>query len=181
MPRSPSLRTSRASSTAPVRPSRVTDFDVSVHSGYISPAFAGKAAQRQKVEANVLTKGFLPKELVALEVAWFYDNLGIEVSTSHHSPSIPFPGHKTNPFRPGRNPTLQTRPTRPSPTTLSRCMPPRRLHIPGIRTSSSSSSRKSRRTVPCSFTPAVLEYQPLVAQAPTVKRGAIIILRCERV
>lgn len=181
MPRSLSLRTSRASSTVPIRPSRVTDFGASAYSGYISPAFAGKAAQRQKVEANVLTKGFLPKELVALEVAWFYDNLGIEVRTSHHSQSIPFPGHKTNPFRPDRNPTLQTRPMRPSPTTLSRCMPPRRLRIPGIRTSSSSSSRKLRRTEPYSFTPAVLEYQPLVAPAPTVKRGAILIIRCERV
>jgi hypothetical protein len=54
-----------------------------VPSGYHTPVFAGKAAQRQKVEAFVLTKGFLPKELVALEVAWFYDNLGIEVRTLH--------------------------------------------------------------------------------------------------
>ena len=52
------------------------------HSGYLSPVFAGKAAQRKKVEANVLTKGFLPKELVVPEVTWFYDNLGIEVRIS---------------------------------------------------------------------------------------------------
>ena len=89
MRHSQSSRTSRTSSTAPIRTSRVTDLSVSAHSGYISPAFAGKAAQRQKVEANVLEKGFLPKALVTLEVAWFYDNLGIEVRTSHHSQSIP--------------------------------------------------------------------------------------------
>jgi glutamate dehydrogenase len=57
----------------------------SLHSGYHTPVFPGKAAQRQKVEAYVLSKGFLPKDLVALEVAWFYDNLGIEVRTICHS------------------------------------------------------------------------------------------------
>jgi len=84
MPPSRSSRTTRASSTAPICASRATDLYLSAYSGYISPVFPGKAAQRQKVEANVLTKGFLPKQLVALEVAWFYDNLGIEVRTSHH-------------------------------------------------------------------------------------------------
>lgn len=89
MRRSQWSRTSRASSTTPIRTSRVTDLNVSAYSGYISPAFHGKAAQRQKVEVNVHAKGFLPKDLVTLEVAWFYDNLGIEVRISHHSQSIP--------------------------------------------------------------------------------------------
>lgn len=89
MRHSQSSRTSRTSPTVPIRASRVTDLNVSAISGYISPAFAGKAAQRQKVEANVHAKGFLPKDLVALEVAWFYDNLGIEVRASHHPQFIP--------------------------------------------------------------------------------------------
>ena len=46
-------------------------------SGYSTPTFAGKDAQRAQVVAAVAAKGFVPKELVAGEVAWFYDQLGI--------------------------------------------------------------------------------------------------------
>lgn len=52
------------------------------YSGYKTPVFSGKSEQRQKVEENVASKGFLPKELVKFEVGWFYDGLGIEVSIS---------------------------------------------------------------------------------------------------
>lgn len=48
-------------------------------SGYHTPVFAGKQEQRLKVEANVLSKGFIPKDFVGSEVSWFYDSLGIEV------------------------------------------------------------------------------------------------------
>ncbi|EJD34372.1 NAD-dependent glutamate dehydrogenase [Auricularia subglabra TFB-10046 SS5] len=47
-------------------------------SGYSTPTFAGKDAQRAQVVAAVAAKGFVPAELVQLEVAWFYDQLGID-------------------------------------------------------------------------------------------------------
>ena len=72
--------------------------------GYTTPVFKGKAQQRSDVEQNVAAKvcmpayclttavphlltssssllfrqGFIPRELVANEVGWFYDNLGID-------------------------------------------------------------------------------------------------------
>ncbi|KIJ45958.1 hypothetical protein M422DRAFT_29602 [Sphaerobolus stellatus SS14] len=46
--------------------------------GYTTPAFAGKKAQRDKVQESVTAKGFIPRELVRNEVTWFYDSLGIE-------------------------------------------------------------------------------------------------------
>ncbi|KZV84784.1 hypothetical protein EXIGLDRAFT_559959, partial [Exidia glandulosa HHB12029] len=47
-------------------------------SGYSTPTFAGKDTQRAQVVAAVASKGFIPSELVQNEVAWFYDQLGID-------------------------------------------------------------------------------------------------------
>lgn len=47
-------------------------------SGYSTPTFTGKDAQRAQVVAAVANKGFVPAELVQHEVAWFYDSLGID-------------------------------------------------------------------------------------------------------
>ena len=76
----PALLTSSSNS-----PSRVDTpgSDNSLHRvknvpGYTTPVFAGKQAQRTKVQENVLAKGFVPRDLVKNEVAWFYDNLGID-------------------------------------------------------------------------------------------------------
>ncbi|KDQ16076.1 hypothetical protein BOTBODRAFT_54204 [Botryobasidium botryosum FD-172 SS1] len=46
--------------------------------GYKTPVFSGKDEQRVRVEAIVAAKGFVPQELVPMEVDWFYDNLGID-------------------------------------------------------------------------------------------------------
>ncbi|KAF9813238.1 hypothetical protein IEO21_05724 [Rhodonia placenta] len=46
--------------------------------GYTTPVFKGKEEQRAKVQANVTAKGFIPRELVANEVNWFYAHLGID-------------------------------------------------------------------------------------------------------
>ncbi|EPQ54800.1 NAD-specific glutamate dehydrogenase [Gloeophyllum trabeum ATCC 11539] len=62
---------------------RVPGSDPSVHRvknipGYSTPVFKEKDEQRAQVQANVLGKGFIPRELVANEVNWFYDHLGID-------------------------------------------------------------------------------------------------------
>ncbi|KAI0927480.1 hypothetical protein AcV5_008009 [Taiwanofungus camphoratus] len=46
--------------------------------GYTTPVFKGKEEQRAKVQAIVVSKGFIPRELVANEVNWFYSHLGID-------------------------------------------------------------------------------------------------------
>ncbi|KAK7689852.1 hypothetical protein QCA50_006491 [Cerrena zonata] len=46
--------------------------------GYSTPVFKGKEEQRAKVQATVAQKGFVPRELVANEVNWFYSYLGID-------------------------------------------------------------------------------------------------------
>ncbi|KAH9831374.1 NAD-dependent glutamate dehydrogenase [Rhodofomes roseus] len=46
--------------------------------GYTTPVFKGKEEQKAKVLANVTAKGFIPRELVANEVNWFYAHLGID-------------------------------------------------------------------------------------------------------
>ncbi|CAE6442417.1 unnamed protein product [Rhizoctonia solani] len=46
--------------------------------GYTTPIFTRKDEQRKEVEASVTSKGFMPPELVKLEVGWFYDSLGID-------------------------------------------------------------------------------------------------------
>ncbi|EPT00228.1 hypothetical protein FOMPIDRAFT_1023833 [Fomitopsis schrenkii] len=46
--------------------------------GYTTPVFKGKEEQKAKVLANVTSKGFIPRELVANEINWFYTHLGID-------------------------------------------------------------------------------------------------------
>ncbi|KAH8822558.1 NAD-specific glutamate dehydrogenase [Flagelloscypha sp. PMI_526] len=46
--------------------------------GYTTPVFKEKEEQRVQVENDVAAKGFIPRELVANEVNWFYTHLGIE-------------------------------------------------------------------------------------------------------
>ncbi|ETW82147.1 hypothetical protein HETIRDRAFT_384544 [Heterobasidion irregulare TC 32-1] len=46
--------------------------------GYTTPVFKGKLEQQAKVQANVAAKGFIPRELVANEINWFYAQLGID-------------------------------------------------------------------------------------------------------
>ncbi|THU97587.1 NADH-dependent glutamate dehydrogenase [Dendrothele bispora CBS 962.96] len=46
--------------------------------GYTTPVFKGKEEQRALVQEEVAAKGFIPQELVANEVNWFYSNLGID-------------------------------------------------------------------------------------------------------
>jgi len=40
--------------------------------------FHGKKAQAEQVQRILASKGFMPNELVPSEVAWFYENLGID-------------------------------------------------------------------------------------------------------
>ncbi|KAI8803000.1 Glutamate/Leucine/Phenylalanine/Valine dehydrogenase-domain-containing protein [Cladochytrium replicatum] len=49
-----------------------------VPEGYTDNVYAGKPEQLQNVCNYVLEKGFIPKEIVAVEVNWFYGNLGID-------------------------------------------------------------------------------------------------------
>ncbi|KZS93784.1 NAD-specific glutamate dehydrogenase [Sistotremastrum niveocremeum HHB9708] len=46
--------------------------------GYSSPVFAGKAAQKAQVLAQIQESGFLPSDLVSGEVEWFYTSLRID-------------------------------------------------------------------------------------------------------
>jgi glutamate dehydrogenase len=46
--------------------------------GYSTPVFKDKAAQRAQVLDLLEAKGFVPPELVAPEVDWFYGALGID-------------------------------------------------------------------------------------------------------
>ncbi|KAG2010347.1 glutamate dehydrogenase [Coprinopsis cinerea AmutBmut pab1-1] len=46
--------------------------------GYTTPVFKGKNEQRALVEADIIAKGFIPRDLVANEVNWFYNGLGID-------------------------------------------------------------------------------------------------------
>ncbi|TFY60852.1 hypothetical protein EVG20_g7265, partial [Dentipellis fragilis] len=60
-----------------------TNSDSSLHRiknvpGYTTPVFTGKEEQREKVQNIVAAKGFIPRELVANEVTWFYTQLGID-------------------------------------------------------------------------------------------------------
>lgn len=40
--------------------------------GYTKNVFLGKAQQMDEVRNDIANKGFLPKELVGIEVEWFY-------------------------------------------------------------------------------------------------------------
>ncbi|KAI8646021.1 Glutamate/Leucine/Phenylalanine/Valine dehydrogenase-domain-containing protein [Parasitella parasitica] len=46
--------------------------------GYNANVFAGKEEQMVQVQEYLENSGFLPKELVKIEVSWFYGNLGID-------------------------------------------------------------------------------------------------------
>lgn len=46
--------------------------------GYTTPVFKGKGEQRAQVEQDLISKGFIPRELVPNEVNWFYNALGID-------------------------------------------------------------------------------------------------------
>ncbi|KAF8442808.1 NADH-dependent glutamate dehydrogenase [Boletus edulis BED1] len=57
--------------------------------GYTTPVFKGKQEQRATVQADVASKGFIPRELVANEVNWFYSQLGIDDTYfQNESPSV---------------------------------------------------------------------------------------------
>ncbi|KAG1822705.1 NAD-specific glutamate dehydrogenase [Suillus subaureus] len=77
-----SAASSRASSEASLQ--RVKNLP-----GYTTPVFKGKEEQRAKVQADVAGKGFIPRELVANEVNWFYSQLGIDDTYfQNESPSV---------------------------------------------------------------------------------------------
>ncbi|KAN0087658.1 Glutamate/Leucine/Phenylalanine/Valine dehydrogenase domain containing protein [Tylopilus felleus] len=74
--------TSKASSEASLQ--RVKNLP-----GYTTPVFKGKQEQRAMVQADVAAKGFIPRELVANEVHWFYSQLGIDDTYfQNESPSV---------------------------------------------------------------------------------------------
>lgn len=56
--------------------------------GYTTPVFKGKEEQRTKVQVEVASKGFIPRELVPNEVNWFYSQLGID-DTYFSNESVP--------------------------------------------------------------------------------------------
>jgi hypothetical protein len=66
---------------------RETSYDATIHrissdliTGYAETVYEGKQEQMTHVRQWCEEKGFIPKELVANEVAWFYGNLGIDDS-----------------------------------------------------------------------------------------------------
>ncbi|KAG6329847.1 hypothetical protein ID866_9242 [Astraeus odoratus] len=79
----PNKLTSNASSPYATNASSRVNSDTSLQRvknlpGYTTPVFKGKEEQRAKVQAEVAAKGFIPRELVANEVNWFYSHLGID-------------------------------------------------------------------------------------------------------
>ena len=48
------------------------------HSGYTDTVYPDKQSQAIKVQEILEANGFIPQELVPSEVAWFYENLGID-------------------------------------------------------------------------------------------------------
>lgn len=46
--------------------------------GYVGNEFSGKAEQMAEVVSLIAAKGFIPGALIETEVAWFYNNLGID-------------------------------------------------------------------------------------------------------
>ncbi|KIK69950.1 hypothetical protein GYMLUDRAFT_67202 [Collybiopsis luxurians FD-317 M1] len=65
--------------SVPGTPNRVKNLP-----GYTTPVFKGKEEQRALVQQEVAAKGFIPQELVANEVNWFYSNLGIDDTYFHN-------------------------------------------------------------------------------------------------
>lgn len=56
----------------------VHDFSSSAMDGYADNQFEGKAEQMAQVAAYIAERGFIPENLLETEVAWFYNNLGID-------------------------------------------------------------------------------------------------------
>ena len=52
--------------------------------GYATPPFAGKAAQKAEVHSHIADSGFIPQDLVAGEVEWFYNSLRIDDTYFEH-------------------------------------------------------------------------------------------------
>jgi glutamate dehydrogenase len=46
--------------------------------GYVAPEFTGKAEQMKQVEKELLAAGLIPEKLVEPQIAWFYNELGID-------------------------------------------------------------------------------------------------------
>ncbi len=173
MPHSPSSRTSRASSTASTRASRVTDPDVSaLIAGTSAPHSPARPRSAKRSKSTSTPRASFPRSLLRPRLRGSTTTSASR--SAHYIMHNPF--FKTNVSHPNRNPILQTRPTRSSLTTLSPCMLPRCLRIPSIRTSSSSISRKSPRMAPCSSTPVVLGFLPLVGPVHTVKKGVVLFV-----
>ena len=60
-----------------------------IRSGYKSSPFPLKASQQTAVTRILAESGFMPQELVAGEVDWFYNHLGIENSYFVSYPHAP--------------------------------------------------------------------------------------------
>lgn len=46
--------------------------------GYVAPEFKGKAEQMKQVNAEINKAGWIPEKLVDAQIAWFYNELGID-------------------------------------------------------------------------------------------------------
>lgn len=138
----------------PLCPPGVVTHDVSSYaiyfSGYKTPVFSEKSAQKAKVALNVASKGFLPKELVDFEVDWFYESLGIEVS---HFTTVDW--YKSDPLY-VRKITLQTNRKRSLLIISSPSSLPRPSHIPSTRINLSLISRRFQTMAHFSSTPVLL-------------------------
>ena len=136
-PHSMSSRTSRASSTHPIPASCPTDLDIYLPQWVSYPRIRRQGCTAPKSRSQCPHQGLPPqgtchpRGCVVLRQPR-HRSARITPTLYLHSPS-----HKCAP--PHRNPTLQTRPTRSSPTTLSPSMLPRHSPIPSTRMSSSSS------------------------------------------
>jgi hypothetical protein len=78
------LRTYRTYPGAIVGHHSLTPLLTCYHRGYTTPVFSGKDEQRKKVEVTVTAKGFVPKELVKMEVDWFYKSVAIYRTDALH-------------------------------------------------------------------------------------------------
>ena len=59
--------------------------------GYAETVFEGKNEQMESVCSLISEKGFVPRDLVRSEVAWFYSNLGIDDSNFYCHYSLTHP------------------------------------------------------------------------------------------
>lgn len=46
--------------------------------GYVAPEFKGKAEQQNQVKKEIIASGWIPDALVESQIAWFYNELGID-------------------------------------------------------------------------------------------------------